>query len=40
MPLGQFAILFAAFGVGLGLFNALTTLVEQLVAPAGYSPGL
>jgi hypothetical protein len=30
-------VLFVAFGIGLGMFNALTTLVEQLIAPFCYS---
>ena len=29
----DFRVLFVAFGVGLGLFNAITTLIEQLTAP-------
>ena len=33
----NFRILLGAFGVGLGLFNALLTLVEQLLKPAGYT---
>mmetsp|Transcript_25737 Transcript_25737/g.33607 ORF Transcript_25737/g.33607 Transcript_25737/m.33607 type:complete len:261 (+) Transcript_25737:3-785(+) len=34
----SFMILVICFGVlGLGLFNCLTTVMEQLIAPAGYS---
>lgn len=33
----DFMLLVFGVGMGLGLFNALTTLIEQLVAPAGYS---
>jgi FLVCR family MFS transporter 7 len=35
----HFLVLLAAFGIGLGMFNALTTLVEQLVAPFCYNEG-
>lgn len=33
----HFLVLLAAFGIGLGMFNALTTLVEQLIAPFCYN---
>ena len=33
----HFLILMVGVGMGLGLFNAVTTLVEQLVKPAGYT---
>eukprot|EP00127_Corallochytrium_limacisporum_P000254 Clim_evm1s9 gene=Clim_evmTU1s9 len=33
----NFLVLLVAFGVGLGFFNALTTLVEQIVDKSGYS---
>lgn len=33
----QYLILFVSFGTGLGFFNALTTLVEQLTDKSGYS---
>jgi MFS family permease len=33
----QFFVLLVGVGIGLGLFNAVTTLIEQLVKPAGYS---
>lgn len=32
----QFLLLMLGVGAGLGLFNAVTTLIEQLVSPAGY----
>ena len=32
----QFWVLMFGVGIGLGLFNAVTTLIEQLVRPAGY----
>ena len=33
----DFVILFVCFGVGLGLFNALTTLIEQILCVRGYT---
>jgi hypothetical protein len=30
-------VLLVAFGIGLGMFNALTTLVDQLTAPFCYN---
>ena len=33
----HFLVLFIAFGIGLGLFNALATLVEQLIQPFCYT---
>ena len=33
----DFKLLLVGFGVGLGLFNAVLTLIQQLVAPSGYS---
>lgn len=33
----NYLILFVCFGMGLGFFNALTTLVEQFVGKSGYS---
>lgn len=33
----HFLVLFVAFGIGLGMFNALTTLTEQLIAPYCYT---
>ena len=33
----DFLILFICFGVGLGLFNALTTLIEQILCVRGYT---
>ena len=33
---GQFLLLMLGFGTGLGLFNSVLTLVEQMVKPAGY----
>jgi len=33
----HFWVLLVGVGIGLGLFNAVTTLVEQLVRPSGYS---
>lgn len=40
---GQFLLLVVGFGIGLGLGNALLTVIESLVAPCGYSgsqPGI
>ena len=34
---GHFRVLFVAFAIGLGMFNALTTLTEQLIAPFCYT---
>ncbi len=34
---GPFRLLFVCFGVGLGFFNALLTLVGQLLVPCGYT---
>jgi FLVCR family MFS transporter 7 len=33
----NYVVLFVAFSVGLGVFNTLMTLINQLVAPHGYS---
>lgn len=33
----SFVLLLAGFGLGLGVFNALTTLVDQIVNPFGYN---
>jgi FLVCR family MFS transporter 7 len=33
----DFRVLFVGFGVGLGVFNTLTTVIEQIVAPSGYT---
>ena len=33
----HFVVLLVAFGIGLGMFNALTTLVDQLIAPFCYN---
>jgi len=33
----NFLVLTFGFGLGLGLFNAVTTLISQIVAPCGYS---
>eukprot|EP00300_Choanocystis_sp_HF-7_P027092 c32156_g1_i1.p1 GENE.c32156_g1_i1~~c32156_g1_i1.p1 ORF type:complete len:459 (+),score=83.94 c32156_g1_i1:33-1379(+) len=33
----DFLVLFVAFGSGLGLFNAMATLISQLVKPSGYN---
>lgn len=33
----NFMVLFVAFGIGLGMFNAITTLTEQLIAPFCYT---
>jgi MFS transporter, FLVCR family, MFS-domain-containing protein 7 len=34
---GQYLILLLGFSLGLALFNALTTLLEQLIKPSGYT---
>eukprot|EP00039_Didymoeca_costata_P005797 m.84733 g.84733 ORF g.84733 m.84733 type:complete len:468 (+) comp12978_c0_seq1:206-1609(+) len=33
-----FVMLFLAFGIGLGIFNAVSTLLAQMIAPQGYTP--
>jgi hypothetical protein len=33
----EFLKLLFGFGLGLGIFNAVTTVIEQLVKPCGYS---
>jgi FLVCR family MFS transporter 7 len=33
----HFLVLFVAFGIGLGIFNAIATLIEQIVAPFCYN---
>jgi hypothetical protein len=32
----NYMVLFVAFSVGLGVFNTLMTLINQIVAPHGY----
>lgn len=33
-----YMMLIGAFGIGLGMFNAVTTLLEQILTPYGYTP--
>lgn len=33
----EFLKLLFGFGLGLGIFNGLTTVIEQLVKPCGYT---
>jgi len=37
MHFQDFVILMIAFGIGLAEFNAITTLIEQIIRPSGYS---